>query len=169
MRFVWNLGLYMSFVFLGSYRHVKWRYTPKNIKLIQRPIFHTNPIENQFKKWHLLWRVLKDGNTKTYKVHKIWFLYDCYLQFGSGSNAFCIFMKILYEFCMKYELCMQFTLALNGVCMRFVWNFGLYMSFVFLGVETHRTPPPLDPVWSQLGKLQDVAAYHSSFFYTRKD
>ena len=142
MRFVWNLGLYMSFVFLGLYRHAKRRYTPKNIKLIQRSIFHTNPIENQFKKWHLLCGVLKDGNTKTYKVHKIWFLYDCYLQFGSGSNAFCIFMKILYEFCMKYELGMWFALALNGVCMRFVWNFGLYMSFIFLGGEHHPIPPP---------------------------
>ena len=77
-----------------------------------------------------------------YKVHKIWFLYAFCLRFGSGLNAFCIFIKTLHEFCMKYEFCMHFALALNGVCMRFVWNFGLYMSFVFLGADPHCTPPP---------------------------
>ena len=135
MRFVWNLGLYMSFVFLGLYRHVKLRYTPKNIKLIQRPIFHTNHIENQCKSGNCRLRSQGMEIQKTYKVRKIWFLYAVFLQFGSSFNAFCIFKKTLYEFCMKYELCMGFALALNGVCMRFVWNIGLYMSFVFLGID----------------------------------
>ena len=140
--FLWSLGLYMSFVFFGLYRYVKWRYTPKNIKLIQRPIFHTNHIENQCKSGNCRLRSQGMEIQKTYKIRKIWFLYAVFLQFGSSFNAFCIFKKILYEFCMKYELCMRFALALNGVCIRFVWNFGLYMSFVFLEGEPHRTPPP---------------------------
>ena len=43
---------------------------------------------------------------------------------------------------MKYDFCMRFALTLNGICMRFVWNIGLYMSFVFLGPYPHCTPPP---------------------------
>ena len=34
MRLVWNIGLYMSFVFLDMYPHVQWGSTPKNTKLI---------------------------------------------------------------------------------------------------------------------------------------